>query len=67
MVSKYFSGSFKVLSTVCHRLLGRVITSPHYQSLIFFYLNIGIGERYLYSIFFTIVNRIDTMLVILLS
>lgn len=35
-------------------------------SIIFFYLNVGIGERYLYPIFFILLNRTDIMLIMLL-
>ena len=34
-------------------------------SIIFFFLNIGLGERYLYPIFFLILNRTDIMLPII--
>ncbi len=35
-------------------------------SIMFFYLNIGIGERYLYPIFFILINRTDIMLILML-
>ena len=33
----------------------------------FFFVNIGIGERYLYPIFFLLIDRVDIMLVIVTS
>jgi hypothetical protein len=35
-------------------------------SIAFFYLNIGLGERYLYPIFFILINRTDIMLPIVI-
>ena len=37
----------------------------HIFSYLLFFLNIGIGERYLYPIFFILINRTDIMLIII--
>lgn len=48
------------------QLLGRRFLGKNHMSEIisiaFFYLNIGLGERYLYPIFFILINRTDIML-----
>ncbi len=46
------------------RLLGRG-KFVDILSKLFFFLNIGMGERYLYPIFFILIDRLDLMLIIL--
>ena len=63
------SQTLEYLRSDHNKIIGKSIFKDskffHIFSYLFFFLNIGVGERYLYPIFFILINRTDIMLIII--